>query len=168
MKLFYILILCSLISCANSNKLKLDTVQSSEWRDNNGVDNKSFYPSPESCEKIIGKFKIITKLHKNSMEKDIFNGGMSSRWFEIRRDSIKYYTPHGEVADSADCSCKDGILAINWKVRYNRKIEYIIHFNSADTLELRYYDYPYSLDTFSYDKTKEPTNPTKIVGIIKR
>ncbi|QHI36623.1 hypothetical protein IMCC3317_19860 [Kordia antarctica] len=156
------------ISCANSNKLNVNAEKSSEWRDNNGVDTKSFYTSSELCEKIIGKFKIRSRLHKNALEKDVFNGGMSSRWLEIGKDSIIYYTPYGEVADSGLCNCKDDVLTINWNVRYDRQIEYKIHFNSADTLELRYYDYPYSLDTFSYDKTKEPTNPTKLIGIMKR
>lgn len=157
-----------LITCANSKKLSNNnTKQLSEWRDNNKADSVSFYTSIESCNKIIGKLKIKSRLHKNLIEKGVFEGGMSSRWLEIKKDSIIYFTPNGEIADRGRCDCKDGILNVNWEVRYNRPMEYKIHFNSKDFVELRYYDYPFSFDTFTYDTSKDPINPTKIIGIIE-
>ncbi|WP_152973360.1 hypothetical protein [Lacinutrix mariniflava] len=142
--------------------------QFSEWRDNNGIDSASFYPSNEACNKIIGKLKIKSRLHKNLMDEGVFGGGMSSRWYTINEDSIKYYNPNGVVADHGECNCENGILKIDWKVRFNRRIEYIIHFNSENFVELRYYDYPFSFDTFTSDTLKKPNNPTKVIGVMER
>jgi len=92
---------------------------------------------------------------------------LSSRWLEISKESITYHDPDGNVTDNGKCHCKNGILKINWMVRYDKSMIYEIHFNSKDTVELRYHDYPYSFDTFDYDRTKEATNPTKLLGIIE-
>jgi hypothetical protein len=167
--LFLVLITIALItSCVNSKKTS-DSINenASEWRDNNEVDSVSFYAANASCDKIIGKLKMKSRLHKNLMETGVFGGGMSSRWFEIKKDSIVYFAPDGEIADRGSCQCQNGILKVNWDVRYDEQMEYIIHFNSKDFVELRYYYYPFSFDTFTYDMTKPPTNPTKIIGTIE-
>jgi hypothetical protein len=138
--------------------------EKSIWRDKNGIDSCSFYTKEETCEKIIGKLSIISRLHKGLLEKDIFEGGMSSRWFEIEKDSIKYFKPSGEIADRGTCNCNNGILAIDWETGDGLPKECEIYFNSNQSVELRYYDYPYNFNTFEFDTTKAPKNPTKILG----
>jgi hypothetical protein len=171
MKILNVLvIICGITAftnCAHYNKKdNSENENASIWRDHNVKDSASFYASKEACNKIIGTLKITSRLHKNLLEKDVFGGGMSSRWLEIRKDSIFYYTPTGEIADQGKCSCKNGILKVDWKKRYKDQMKYNIYFNSSDFVELRYYDYPYSFDTFEYDTSKEPTNPTKIIGTL--
>ncbi|MDX1279521.1 hypothetical protein, partial [Oceanihabitans sediminis] len=72
-KLNIFIIICGMLifaNCANSKKQnKIESENSSIWRDNNEKDSISFYSSNESCEKIIGKLKIKSRLHKNLMEK---------------------------------------------------------------------------------------------------
>jgi len=156
------------VTCANSKKTKnANSKIASEWRDNNAIDSASFYSTSESCSKIIGKLKIKSRLHKNLLKKGVFEGGMSSRWFEIRKDSIFYFAPNGEIADRGKCNCKNGVLKVDWHTRFNRPMEYKIHFNSSDFVELRYYDFPFSFDTFEYDTTQKPTNPTKLIGVME-
>lgn len=165
-----IIIICSVFiisACANSKKSNITKEATSEWRNNNEIDSKPFYSLNESCHQIIGKLKIKSRLHKNLMEKNIFGGGVSSRWLEITKNSITYFTPNGAIADQGICHCENGILTVNWEIRYKRQMEYKIHFNTINAVELRYYDYPYSFDTFSYDMSKEPINPTKIIGSIE-
>ncbi|EDP97747.1 hypothetical protein U8527_05335 [Kordia algicida OT-1] len=156
------------IGCVNSKKVQVSTSKSSEWRDHNAAEGKPFYNSKEACKKVLGTLDVISRLHKNSLEENVFNGGMSSRKYVIIKDTITYYTPYGEIANIGSCSCKDRTLTVDWKEQYKRTIKYQIYFNSADTVELRYYDYPYSMDTFTYDKTKAPNNPTKILGVMQR
>ncbi len=163
-----VLIVLMLTCCVNTNNAKVQNEKGSEWRDNNSVDNKPFYNSKESCQMIIGKINIISRLHKNFIEKGVFGGGMSSRWLEVDQDSIKFYASDGEVADRGSYRCENGILKVDWEIRHNKIIEYKIHFNSKDTIELRYYDYPYNFDDFSYDKTKKPNNPIKVLGVFKK
>lgn len=139
----------------------------SEWRDNNGIDSCSYFSDGESCDKILGKLEIKSRLHKGALEKDIFEGGMSHRWFEITKDSISYYKSIDEITDKGSCNCSNGKLKINWENGNNVPKEAIIYFNSPDFVELRYYDYPFSMNTFQYDSTLEQNNPTKIIGIIK-
>ncbi|WCO00249.1 hypothetical protein [Psychroserpens ponticola] len=170
-KIDIFIIICGLFlfaACKNEKEANDGKNESfSEWRDNNEIDSISFYNSNDSCNKIIGKLNVKSRLHKNLMEKGIFGGGMSSRWLEIKKDSITYFAPNGEIADRGKCNCENGVLKVNWEVRYSRQIEYKIHFNSKDFVELRYYDYPFSFDTFEYDTTKDPTNPTKVIGTME-
>lgn len=72
--------------------------ESSEWRDQNGPDNCSYYSDTESCSKIKGKLNMISRLHKGALEEGLFEGGISSRWFEIKDKSIVYFKPSGEIA----------------------------------------------------------------------
>lgn len=139
----------------------------SEWRDNNGPDSCSYYTKDESCKKLIGKLQIKSRLHKGALENGVFEGGMSSRWLEITKNSIIYYTPNGEISDKGDCVCSEGILKIEWEKGDNLPDEATIYFNSQDFVELRYYDFPFSFSTLQYDTLSEPNNPTKIVGTIK-
>ena len=141
--------------------------ESSEWKDHNGPDRCSYYTKTESCAKLIGKLKILSRLHKNMLEEGVFEGGMSSRWMEIEKGSASYYKPNGELADEGTCSCKDGVLKIDWKKGDHVPEESTIYFRSADTVELRYYDHPFNFASLQYDKSKPATNPTKILGIIE-
>lgn len=140
---------------------------SSEWRDHNGPDNCSYYSSEESCDKIRGKMAIITQLHKGFLEKDVFEGTISNRWFDIKGNSVIYYEPSGEIIDNGNCNCMDGILKIKWKNGKNVPAKAQIHFNSSDTVELRYYDFPMNFRKHSMDTTKSKTNPTKILGVMR-
>lgn len=92
---------------------------------------------------------------------------MSSRWLEIKKDSIKYYTPNGEIDDRGKCSCSNGKLKINWEKGDNLPEEATVHFNSKDFVELRYYDFPFYFSTLHYDTLKTKSNATKIIGTIK-
>jgi len=120
----------------------------SEWRDHNGIDSCSFYSAAESCDKALGKLKIISRLHKNSLEEGVFEGGMSSRWLEISRDSIFYFAPIGDVADRGSCTCKDGMFHFEWEHGVHLPTEAEIHFNDSTFIELRYYDYPFNFHSF--------------------
>lgn len=142
--------------------------ESSEWRDHNGPDNCSYYSDKESCSRILGKLNMISRLHKGTLEKGVFEGGLSSRWFEIKDKSIVYFKASGEIADKGQCDCKDGILKINWESGANLPEESRIYFRSADSVELRYYDYPFDFMALRYDSLKPKTNPTKILGVILR
>lgn len=139
---------------------------SSIWRDNNGIDSCSYYKSSAACKKIIGKLQVISKLHKGALTPGVFEGGMSSNWYEIKKDSMIYYKSSGEIDDRGSCNCHDGKLTVEWKKNY-KTIEYEIHFNSKNQVELRYLDYPFNFQTLSYDFKKPKVNPTKILGIIK-
>jgi hypothetical protein len=92
---------------------------------------------------------------------------MSSRWFQISKDSIIYFAPNGEIEDKGNCSCSEGILKIDWEKGDNLPEKATIYFNSPDFVELRYYDYPFSFNKLQYDSLKSPNNPTKIIGTIK-
>lgn len=137
------------------------------WRDHNGVDSCSFYSEDQRCKQIIGRFNVITRLHKGALEKDIFGGGQSSRWYEIEESRIRYYKPNGDVADEGNCNCKDGILSVKWESSNQKTVQYQIYFNTPDQLELRYFDYPFDFNTFQYDSTKRANNPTKILGVME-
>jgi hypothetical protein len=160
--IFSSLFLLVISSCSSSKICN----KHSEWRDNNGPDKCSFYSESESCEKIIGRLMIRSRLHKNLFEPGIFEGGMSSRWFDIKTDSIFYYAPKGNISDKGRCYCSNGILKVEWEIGQGLPKEATIYFNDAQSAEFRYYDYPYSFDTFQYDTTKSATNPTKIMGQI--
>jgi len=138
------------------------------WRNHNDLDSCSFYSEDQRCEVLQGHMRIIANLYKGALEKEVFEGTLSSRWFEIDESTIRYYKPNGELADEGECHCKNGTLTVKWKERFHRPIQYLIHFNSRDTVELRYFDYPYDLNTFQYDSTKRANNPTKILGVLKR
>jgi len=153
--------------CRNQSPNRRICQEKSEWRDKNGVDSCSIYFENELCQKIIGKLIINSRLHKGAFEKDVFEGGVSSRWLEISKDSIKYYTPSGDLADAGKCSCDRGILKISWENGANLPKEATIYFNSPNFVELRYYDYPFSFNTMLYDSLQKKNNPTKIVGIIR-
>lgn len=153
--------------CNSATKNREICDKHSVWRDNNGPDSCSFYAKDIVCEKIIGKLEIKSRLHKGTLEKGIFEGGMSSRWLEISKKSIMYFAPNGEIADKGDCSCSEGILKIDWEKGDNLPEEVTIYFNSSDFVELRYYDYPFSFNTLQYDSLRKPNNPTKIIGTIK-
>lgn len=157
----------TLVGCNSNNGNRGICNEKSEWRDKNGVDSCSFFSEVELCNKIIGKLEIKSRLHKNAFENGIFEGGISSRWLVIKKDSIKYFAPSGEITDKGSCSCSNGKLKIDWENGDNLPEEAIIYFNSADFVELRYYDFPFSFNTLQYDSLKSPNNPTKIVGIIK-
>lgn len=116
---------------------------------------------------MVGKLSIESRLHKNALEDVVFAGGISRRWLEIKQDSIIYYNPKGEIEDQGSCECIDGKIKITWEVGNNLPKEALVYFNSADRVELRYYDYPFSFNTFQYDSIKEKNNPTKIIGIIR-
>lgn len=109
--------------------------ESSEWKDHNGPENCSYYSDTESCSKILGKLNMISRLHKSTLEEGVFEGGVSSRWFEIKDQSIVYFKPSGEIADRGKCNCKDGILKINWESGANLPEESRIYFRSADSVE---------------------------------
>lgn len=165
---FMMLALILLVGCAGQNTVKRDLCEtSSEWRDHNGSDSCSYYAKEESCDKIIGRLHIQSRLHKNTLTDGVFEGGMSSRWLEIGENSITYFKPSGEVADKGKCQCKNGKLKTNWEFGDNLPEECDIYFNDANSVELRYHDYPYDFNTFSYDTTKPQSNPTKIIGIIE-
>ena len=140
---------------------------SSTWRDHNGPDNCSYYSPEESCDKILGKMTVVSRLHKGLLEKDVFEGGVSSRWFVVKKNSITYYKPSGEIADEGSCNCNNGLLKINWQNGKNVPEAALIHFNSPDTVELRYYDFPLKPNSFQPDTTKSKNNPTKILGVMK-
>lgn len=153
-------LLLLLIACDGTT-----SASSSEWRDDENTDHPSHYSPQESCKKIIGRINIISRLHKNAS--GIFEGGMSSRWLEIQEDSAIYFKPSGEVADKGKCDCQNGVLQIDWKLGDNLPEECTIYFRSSDSVELRYYDYPFIFNNLNYDKTKPATNPTKILGTIQ-
>lgn len=83
-------------SLQNANQKKRVCVEHSEWKDHNGKDFCAFYSEEKACDKFMGKLAIITRLHKGALEKDVFEGGMSSRWLEIKDKSITYFKPSGE------------------------------------------------------------------------
>lgn len=138
------------------------------WRNHNVPDSCSFYSEDQRCKVIQGHMRIIANLYRGALEEEVFEGTLSSRWFEIEESQIRYYKPNGDLADEGECSCKNGTLTIRWKERYHRPMQYLIYFNSKDTVELRYLDYPFSLKTFQYDSTKRANNQTKILGIMER
>lgn len=156
-----------LVGCANELRKRDLCEEHSEWRDNNGADSCSYYSNEESCNKILGKFEIKSRVHKGAYEKDVFNGGQSSRWLIIKEKSIEYYDPSGEIADKGTCNCEKGKLNIKWEKGDNLPERATIYFNSPDFVELRYYDYPFSMGDIQYDKSKRKNNPTKIIGTIK-
>lgn len=172
MRNFYLLFLAFWIfpSCQNQKGTKQKGIcnETSEWRDHNGADSCSYYSPKETCPNIIGKLNIITRLHKNILEEGVFEGGMSSRWLEIEKNSITYYTPSGKMADRGTCQCKNGQMKIKWEIGDNLPKEATVYFSSPDTVELRYYDFPFDFNNFSYDKSEKPTNPTKILGTIEK
>jgi len=160
-----------LFSCSSSNDGR-DTRpemcnEHSEWRDHDGADSCSYYSSGSSCSKILGKLKIMSRMHKGFAEKDVFGGGVSSRWLEIEEKKITYFDPQGNIADEGKCSCKKGVLKVDWKKGDNLPTEATIYFRNQDTVELRYYDYPFDIMSFAYDTTKPKTNPTKIFGTME-
>jgi hypothetical protein len=157
----------TLVGCDSNNSNSEICNNESEWRDKNGPDSCSYYSENELCVRIIGKLKIKSRLHKSSLENGVFQGGMSSRWLEISKDSIKYFTPSGDLADKGKYTCTNGTLRIDWKKGDNLPEEAKIHFNSSDFVELRYYDFPFSFNSFQYDSLKGKINPTKIIGTIK-
>jgi hypothetical protein len=163
--LLIVLSVVFLIGCKGNNQNVC--VEHSEWRDNNGPDSCSYYSENETCKKLIGKLEIKSRLHKNSLDNGIFEGGMSSRWLEIKKDSITYYTPNGEIDDRGKCNCSNGKLKIDWEKGDNLPEEATVHFNSKDFVELRYYDFPFYFNTLKYDTLKTKSNPTKIIGTIK-
>lgn len=140
--------------------------ESSEWRDHNGPDFCSYYDKTESCNNLNGRINILSRLHKGTLEKGVFEGGMSSRWFEIEKRSIVYFKPSGEIADKGKCTCKNGVLKIDWELGDNVPEECTVYFRSADTVELRYYDYSFDFNRLQYDTLKPKTNPTKILGVL--
>ena len=162
-KVKYSLILALLFSSCGKGKV---CNKQSEWRDHDGPDDCSFFHKTASCDRIIGKLMIRSRLHKNLFEPGVFKGGISSRWFEIKDDSIYYYSPNGTIAGKGQCSCLNAVLTIKWEIGTGLPEEAIIHFNDQENVELRYYDYPYSFDTFEYDTTQSATNPTKFIGRI--
>jgi hypothetical protein len=139
----------------------------SEWRDHNGEDKCSYYSSKTSCSKILGKLRIMSRMHKGFAEKDVFGGGMSSRWLEIEKNRITYFDPQGNISDEGTCSCENGVLNVKWKKGDNVPEKATIYFRDQDTVELRYYDYPFDIMKFAYDTTRPKTNPTKIFGTIE-
>ena len=163
------IIFCSLYACDSDNNKSISNKvceESSIWRDNNSSDKCSFYDDGAACDKIIGKLEVISRLHKGALDPGVFEGGMSSRWYQITKSKITYYTPSGDMADQGSCNCSDGLLTVDWKNRFNRKMEYKIYFNSKDQVELRYFDYPFDFNILQYDSASAPNNPTKILGTI--
>jgi hypothetical protein len=158
----FIFLILLVFSCKSNDTNNKKCQHKSEWRDNNGLDSCSFYSSKETCTKIIGKLNIKSRLHKN--KEGVFEGGISSRWLVITKDSIIYFSPTGEVADRGKCKCEDGKLTVNWAIGDNLPEKAIIHFNNPKYVELRYYDYPFSFNRLEYDSTKTKSNPTKIIG----
>lgn len=157
-----------LVACQSDPLRKRELcTEHSEWRDKNGPDSCSYYSESETCDQLYGKLEISSRLHKNAFEKDVFSGGMSSRWLVINEETIEYYSPSGDIADKGTCTCKNGKLKISWEKGENLPEEAIVYFNSPDNVELRYYDFPYSMNNFQYDKASDKINPTKIVGILK-
>ena len=164
-KSILLILIFTLIGCENTNSKVCN--YNSEWRDKNGVDSCNYYPESELCSRIVGKLVIKSRLHKNSLENGVFEGGISSRWLKIDKDSIKYYKPSGEIADRGSCNCSDGELKIVWEKGLNLPVNAQVYFNSSDLVELRYYDYPFSFNTLDYDSSKGKTNPTKITGLME-
>ncbi|MCT4562120.1 MAG: hypothetical protein N4A41_12175 [Crocinitomicaceae bacterium] len=158
-----------IVACESNAKIKIRTLcaEHSEWRDNDGADSCSYFSKKVACENIIGKLNIRSRLHKGALENGVFEGGMSSRWLEIEENSIVYYAPDGKIADKGSCNCSDGVLKVNWEKGDNLPAKAEIYFNSESFVELRYYDYPFSFDTFTYDTLKPKNNPTKIIGTIE-
>lgn len=166
--LFLLIVICSCKSSGDNtfenNRQLCD--KTSEWRDHDGPDSCSYYDNIQVCKKLNGRLNIISRLHKGALEKGVFEGGMSSRWLEIKKESIVYFKPSGEIADKGTCSCENGVLKIDWESGANLPEKATVYFRSADTVELRYYDYPFSFNNLKYDSLKPKTNPTKILGIV--
>ncbi|WP_300661833.1 hypothetical protein [Fluviicola sp.] len=168
MKFVYTIFLAlSICSCQDSGDYSDQLCEeSSEWRDHNGPDFCSYYSQMSTCDKVKGRINIISRLHKGALEKGVFGGGLSSRWFEIKKGSIVYFEPSGEIADKGTCSCENGVLKIDWELGDNVPEECAVYFNSPDTVEFRYYDYPFRFNSLQYDSLKPKTNPTKILGVL--
>ncbi|MNK05529.1 hypothetical protein D3C87_234120 [compost metagenome] len=166
-KLLIVLIPFSFMQSCTENTKRTVCTEQSIWRDNDGADSCSYYSTNESCEKVLGKLMIRSRLHKDLLENKIFEGGLSSRWLEIGKDSIHYFTPDGELVDKGSCHCANGIMKIDWKIGENLPEECEIYFNSADFVELRYYDHPFNFNVFEYETEKKADNPTKIIGTIE-
>jgi len=165
--LLLMILLVILYSCEEKkNEKRGICTEKSIWRDKNGADSCSYFSKEESCKHLTGKLSILSRLHKHFIDKNVFEGGMSSRWFQISDDSISYFTPAGEIADRGACQCKNGVLTIDWEIGEGLPKKAEVYFNSPDFVELRYFDYPFSMNTFRFDTLKTPDNPTKMVGTI--
>jgi len=142
------------------------------WRDPGVKDGPSFYPKEVSCDKILRELQYQAILHKGFSEENIFNGMIVQNSMLIEKDSAYYINVYGEVLDRGACSCRSGILTVDWQLVLRRSIAYEIHFNDSTQAELRYFDYKKDLDYYFSGDTSllsgMPDNPTKIVGTMER
>lgn len=137
-------------SCGESNECKKDICENhSIWRDHDGADSCSYYSPEKTCEVLQGKLVIQSKLTKGRYTPGVFEGGISSRWFQINKDSIFYFKPNGTVADSGKLTWENGTLLLHWKNGKALPNKAEVYFKNKDQFELRYF---------------QSSRPTKFVG----
>src|SRR5690606_17244835 len=92
------------------------------------------------CARVKGDWRGLRIVQQNfENNENQFQGISIFNYFIINESLVFTISKDDTLMDAGRCECESGILTINWE-RTKKSLKYVIHFNSENEVELRYWD----------------------------